>query len=440
MNDRECAKTSIKGRFDGLSQAIVKAALVAAIALAVSAQAQTSHLDSLRKAYVAQKMGMFLHFNMATFDHCCCNCLSAVAEWGSPTSSPNLFNPRKLNCGQWADVAKSAGMKYVILVVKHHDGFCLWPSHAVLASGKQMQHSVMQDTVWQGGKGDVCKAFVDSCRSRGLAVGFYYSVRDWYFGCSPNCTGYLQYMKTQVTELLSNYGPLVCLWTDGWGWDVGYTNVPYDTIHNLVQKLQPNCLLVENNHRYSLSNTDIMEYEVPVDNEPPIGNTIACEGCNCICNKYQTWFWHSYNNCDCSILSASSIVSDLNTYAQRNATYLLDLTPDTNGLIPSCQAAAMAQVGQLRGIVHVKNWQKRGSASETVVSQIPGAVVVKIAGSGAASAVLFDFSGNEVRRSTCRSPELAVNTRALAKGMYLLRVRNGTKTLSQRVMISADHE
>jgi alpha-L-fucosidase len=293
-------------------------------------------LAVLQEAYTNMKFGMFVYFNMSTFDRCCCaTCISTSGEWGLANTPENEFQPGKLNCGQWADVAKSAGCKYVILTSKHHDGFCLWDS-------KFTTHDVASSS-WRNGTGDVIKEFTDSARVRGLKVGLYYSIRDITNGYS------LDFIKGQLTELLSNYGEITALWFDGWGWGPGYAKVPYDTIRNLVKSIQPRCLIVENNHYYQLQNTEIVEYEGPIDGPPKIDNILPAEGCSVIHpGTDYCWFWHPDD--ECVLKSAQVIVDELNSNNLRNANYLLGITPDTTGLIPQCQVDLMKQIGQLRGL------------------------------------------------------------------------------------------
>lgn len=290
--------------------------------------------DSLRYAYADMKFGMFLHFNMSTFDRCCCiDCYSVTGEWGLPNADEKKFNPTALNCGQWADVAASAGCKYVVLTSKHHDGFCLWPS-------LWTDHCVKNAACTT----DVIREFVDSVRSRGLKPGLYYSIRDLTNSTDTN------FIKRQLTELLSNYGDLVCLWFDGWGWDAGYNRVPYTMVLNLIKKIQPYCLLIENNHEYTTRHSEIIEYEMPIDGPPKLDNILPAEGNEPIRqDRGHCWFWHPIDSC--TIMSASYIVSRLNLCNSRHASYLLDLTPDTTGLIPQCQVTIMQEVGQLVGSV-----------------------------------------------------------------------------------------
>jgi hypothetical protein len=286
--------------------------------------------DSLRLAYADMKFGMFLHFNMSTFDRCCCSgCYSVTGEWGLANTDEREFNPTALNCGQWAEVAKSAGCKYVVLTSKHHDGFCLWPS-------QWTNHCVKNAACTT----DVIRQFVDSVRSRGLKPGLYYSIRDLTNGTDTN------FIKNQLTELLSNYGNLVCLWFDGWGWDAGYRRVPYQMVRNLIKKFQPYCLLIENNHEYTTSHSEIIEYEMPIDGPPKVNNVLPAEGNEPIRQDVgHCWFWHPIDSC--TIMSASYIKSRLELCNLRHASYLLDLTPDTRGLIPQCQVDVMKAVGQL---------------------------------------------------------------------------------------------
>jgi hypothetical protein len=294
-----------------------------------------SSLVSEQNAYVSQQFGMFIHFGMSTF-----------ARWPYPTpdsewevggEDPNLFHPDSLNCGQWADVAKSAHCKYVVLTTRHHGGFCLWPTRVQPSASN---HTIALSSWYQThGQRDICREFVDSVRSRGMEPGFYYSIWD-----RTNAVT-IPMVKGELTELLSNYGDIKVIWFDGWGWMVGYIRIPYDTVANLVHYLNDSLghhtIISENNHHYKMWNTEIVQYEIPIDGPPQVGNVLPSEG-NEPLRTDGCWFWHPM---DSALKTPSFIYNRIQSCLQENATYLLDVTPDTLGLIPGYQVQQMQAIG-----------------------------------------------------------------------------------------------
>ena len=144
------------------------------------------------------ELGLFTHFGMNTFTD---------REWGDGHEDPRAFNPVNFDARQWARAAKAGGFKYVILTAKHHDGFCLWPS-------KYTDHSV-KSSPWRGGKGDVVREFVTAMRAEGLRPGLYLSQWDRHERSYGDSAKYNQYYAAQLTELLTQYGPIVELFFDG---------------------------------------------------------------------------------------------------------------------------------------------------------------------------------------------------------------------------------
>ena len=140
----------------------------------------------------------FVHFTVNTF---------TGREWGDGTESPSLFLPDHLDCLQWAESIRQAGMKGIILTCKHHDGFCLWPS-------QYTDHSVASSP-WRDGKGDVVRELSDACSKTGLALGIYLSPWDRHEPTYGRGKAYDDYFIHQLTELLSNYGPIFSVWFDG---------------------------------------------------------------------------------------------------------------------------------------------------------------------------------------------------------------------------------
>nr|WP_244285408.1 alpha-L-fucosidase [Flavobacterium araucananum] len=180
----------------------------------------------------------FVHFSLNTFTN---------KEWGYGDESPELFNPTNLDVRQWARVAKEAGMKGIILVAKHHDGFCLWPSAYTERSVK--------NAPWQNGKGDLVKELAAACKEYNLKLGLYLSPWDRN-NASYGKPEYITYFRNQLKELLTNYGDVFEMWFDGANGGDGYyggTNETrkintleyynWDETYKLIYKLAPKTLV-----------------------------------------------------------------------------------------------------------------------------------------------------------------------------------------------------
>ena len=167
----------------------------------------------------------FIHFGVNTYTN---------REWGDGTEDEALFNPEKLDCDQWVEAVKAAGMKGLILTAKHHDGFCLWPS-------RYTQHSVQNSPC----KRDVVREAAEACRRGGIRFGFYLSPWDRNSACYG--TGeYNDYYCNQLTELLTQYGDIFCVWLDGAcgeGPNGKKQEYDYPRIVELVRKYQPGAVI-----------------------------------------------------------------------------------------------------------------------------------------------------------------------------------------------------
>lgn len=129
----------------------------------------------------------FLCFNMNTFTD---------REWGDGRESPSLFNPTEYDPRQWIDAIASAGMKGVILVCKHHDGFCIWPS-------RYTEHCV-RNSPFQDGQGDIVRDVANACHEKGLEFGIYLSPWDMNSPVYGQGKAYDDYFCCQLTELSSS--------------------------------------------------------------------------------------------------------------------------------------------------------------------------------------------------------------------------------------------
>jgi alpha-L-fucosidase len=177
------------------------------------------------------KYGMFIHFGMSTF---------TGDEYAKTPATSEVFSPTDLDVDQWIRTAKAAGMKYAVLSTKHCYGHALWPT-------KESDYSVANSPI----KVDVVKQFVEACRRHGLKPGFYYLL-GWEMKHQVKLppAEYEAFCRKQVTELLTQYGPIVEIWLDI-PWDMGVeTDRVLADMYALVKKLQPDCLVALNQGQY----------------------------------------------------------------------------------------------------------------------------------------------------------------------------------------------
>ena len=200
-----------------------------------------------QKEWLKLGYGLFIHYGP--------NTLEGVA-WGDGSFSVEQFKVGNLDLNQWADFAAQAGMKYAILTVKHHDGFCLWPTEFTGYSVKNAPD-----------KRDIVREFVEAFRRVGIKTGFYYSLWDRNYSNYDNDELCVEYIKNQLGELLTNYGEVLQIWFDGaWDKDNPTREWPFNSdwikdaesgllhgerwhweeIYNYIHKIQPNCLISSN--------------------------------------------------------------------------------------------------------------------------------------------------------------------------------------------------
>lgn len=183
--------------------------------------------NTAQKELIKRGYGMFIHFGINTFTD---------AEWSDGTTPVTAYNPSNLNPDQWVRTAKEAGFRYVLLITKHHDGFCLWNS-------KYTDYDVAASPVTT----DVVKAVSDACKKYGLQFAIYYSLWDRHEPSfnDKNPQVYIDYMLHQLTELLTGYGPICEVWLDG-GWKRNPADWGIDQLYSLIKKYNPNCAVSVN--------------------------------------------------------------------------------------------------------------------------------------------------------------------------------------------------
>lgn len=174
-----------------------------------------------QQAQIDRMFGMFVHFGINTFNN---------TEWSDGKLPVQSYCPSAIDAGEWVETAYKAGMKYIIIISKHHDGFCLWDTDTT-------DYCVNKSP----NKTDVVAEVAKACKKYGVKLALYYSLWDRHEKCYRNSEKYTQYMEKQLSELLGGkYGEIVELWLDG-EWDKPCRKWQLDRIYNLVKSLQPDC-------------------------------------------------------------------------------------------------------------------------------------------------------------------------------------------------------
>jgi len=327
----------------------------------------------------------FFHFGINTFTN---------AEWGDGTENPKLFNPKKLDAGQWVSAIKDAGFKQVILTAKHHDGFCLWPTNVT-------QHSV-KSSAWKEGKGDVVKEVSEACKKYNIGFGVYLSPWDRNAECYGT-DAYNDFFTAQLTELLTQYGKIDEVWFDGaCGEGPNGKKQDYDFMrwYALIRKLQPQAIIaimgpdvrwvgtesgIGRNTEWSVVPTDNMEQSVIAQNSQqdliykPLGNMmdedlggrdVIYSAKGLIWYPAETdvsirpgWFYHSSE--DLKVKTPGELMDIYFSSVGMNSVLLLNIPPDTNGLINEYDIQSLKGFKSLTDSVFLNNLAKGALVKST---------------------------------------------------------------------------
>jgi alpha-L-fucosidase len=259
------------------------------------------------------------------------------------------FNPVKFDAKEWVRLAKAAGMKYIVITSKHHDGFGLWDS--------QLTDWDIARTPF---KRDPLKELAAACKEAGIIFCFYYSIMDWHhpdWGTrrawndlatgTPDMDRYTAYMKGQLKELITDYGPLGILWFDG-EWEAPWTHERGVDLYQFVRNLQPS--LIVNNRvgkgRAGMSGMDqgqgVGDYGTPEQEIPPtgFGTGVDWESCMTMNNHW------GYNKHDQNWKATETLVRNLIDCASKGGNYLLNIGPTAEGDFPAPSIERLQQIGQ----------------------------------------------------------------------------------------------
>jgi alpha-L-fucosidase len=276
------------------------------------------------------EFGALIHFGTNTF---------LDREWGDGAASAQVFAPTQFDPEQWMRAIKASGARYVILVAKHHDGFCLWPT-------QQTDYSV-KSSPWENGKGDMVRNVSEAARKYGLAFGVYLSPWDRHEPKYKNSAEYDDYYIAEMEELATKYGNLVEFWLDGAGSAGHVYNFPLIIEH--LRTYQPNSLV--------FADAGLLEYADIrwVGNEE---GTIPYENWNVLDRHGYLrwrpveadtplhkghWFWHT--NDEATLKSVEELVATYEETVGRGGQLVLGLAPDRRGLLPEADVKRLEEFG-----------------------------------------------------------------------------------------------
>lgn len=312
-----------------------KTLLLPFLLTALLSSAQQKPLRELQQAFVDLRFGMFIHYNMPTY---------SIEDWPDPDMPVSAFAPTQLDCHQWARAAKAAGMSYGCLTTKHHSGFCIWDT-------KTTDYNSMQSPAHV----DVVRQYVDAFRQEGLGVMLYFSILDTHHHIRPghiNPKKHTDFIKSQLRELLTNYGDITALIIDGWDapWSrISYDEISFPEIYNYIKSLQPNCLVMDLNAakypREALFYTDIKSYEQGAGQKISTSeNRLPALACLSI---QRTWFWKASMPTDQLKDVRWLVEENIRPYNNAYCNFILNVAPNRAGLMDDNAVEALRQIGRM---------------------------------------------------------------------------------------------
>ena len=328
---------------------------------ATSRGAESPAQHDQRMAWFRQaRFGLFIHWGVYSVPAGEWNGQTNYGEWFlEETKMPvsqyekfaSQFNPVKFDANEWVRTAKDAGMKYIVITSKHHDGFGMFRS--------SLTDWCIKSTPFQR---DPLKELAEACRQQDIQLCFYHSIMDWHHpdwgirrpwndkaSGPPDMDRYTTYLKGQLKELLTGYGPIGILWFDG-QWEKPWTAERGLDLYQYVRELQPN-IIVNNRvgkptdsasgigfaQRGRIGDYGTPEQEIPATG---FGPGVDWESCMTMNNHW------GYNRNDQHWKSATTLIRNLIDCASKGGNYLLNVGPTSEGLFPQASVERLAEIGK----------------------------------------------------------------------------------------------
>jgi alpha-L-fucosidase len=326
----------------------------------ILAQRETPHERDARMQWWREaRFGLFIHWGLYSIPAGAWQGKTNHAEWIRTTAQIPLaeydkfvgqFNPVRFNADEWVRMAKAAGMKYIVITSKHHDGFCLFDS----------QYTDF-DIAATPFKRDILKELADACRRQGMRICWYHSIMDWHHpdylprrdwekdrpATGAEFNRYVAYMKNQIRELLTKYGDIGVLWFDG-EWENTWNQSYGRDLYAYVRSLQPQ-ILVNNRVGAGRSGMEGLtkegefggDFGTPEQQVPATGIPgVDWESCM---TTNDNW---GYNKNDNHWKSTKTIVQMLADIASKGGNLLLNVGPTSEGLFPQASIDRLREIGQ----------------------------------------------------------------------------------------------
>ena len=343
------------------------------------------------------------------------------------TRLKDFFNPIEFDAQKWVAMAKDAGMKYITLITRHHDGFSMWDT-------KYSDFNIMNTPYHK----DIVKMIADECHKQGIKIFFYYSLLDWrrddyswWTGRTGQGTGrtvhgnwndYIQFMKNQLTELLTNYGEIGGIWFDGY-WDQTAPEGAADRtpkidwhlneIYALIHKLQPQCLIGNNHHLTPLPGEDfqMFEQDLPGENKSGLSyqkpSDLPLESCVTMNNSW------GFNITDTSYKSYDQLIALLVKAAGYGANLLLNIGPMPNGEVQPEFKERLHQMGEWMKTYGESIYNTKGGYIRPqtwgCITQKDGKVYVHVLDKNASNITLENFPFKTISKAYLLKDKSAVN-------------------------------
>lgn len=323
-----------------LNYLIVTALLLALVSCTPGAPPKDSESDvrslaELQLELVNTRFQAYFHYNMCTFK----NLNSEERHGRSSGEEPaSMFAPTGLDMDQWVEVCKVAKMEGGWLTTKHHGGFSLWDSEFT-----------DYDVASSGDTTDIVAAFTTAFREAGLKVGLYYSILDYHHTINNGITSAndVQFMKNQITELLTNYGKIDYMNFDGWStWPTtpSFDDINYGEILALVKELQPECLIVSHTYESNLAHAEVPFADAAGRDYPYHPDYLRPTAASDFLQI--GWWWDDNNNMRVK-KSVDYLLGKLDSYNSHNSVYILNISPNAAGGIDQSAFDTLSRLAEV---------------------------------------------------------------------------------------------